>query len=61
MGAESGVQKNLNTIRKGITPDQIRKAVREAQDAAEGSLRSSSSASPARPYEEGLETIGVRL
>ena len=30
MGAESGVQKNLNTIRKGITLAQVRKAVRTA-------------------------------
>jgi len=31
-GAESGVQKNLDTIRKGTTLEQIRTAVRTAQD-----------------------------
>jgi len=31
-GAESGVQKNLNTIRKGTTPEQIKKAVQAAKD-----------------------------
>lgn len=32
MGAESGVQKNLNTIRKGTTIEQIKRAVRDAKD-----------------------------
>lgn len=31
-GAESGVQKNLNTIRKGITLNQTRRAVKTAQE-----------------------------
>ena len=34
-GAESGVQKNLNAIRKGTTLEQIRNAVRAAQEVAQ--------------------------
>lgn len=33
IGAESGVQKNLNTLRKGCTLEQIRQAVRAARQA----------------------------
>ena len=57
MGAESGVQKNLNTIRKGITLDQIRKAVREAQDAGLKVFTPFLLGIPGETYEEGLETI----
>ncbi len=32
IGAESGVQRNLNTLRKGVTLDQIRGAVRAAKN-----------------------------
>ncbi len=32
IGGESGVQRNLNTLRKGTTLDQIRKAVRAAKE-----------------------------
>ncbi|MDH5542004.1 MAG: B12-binding domain-containing radical SAM protein [Nitrospinota bacterium] len=32
-GAESGVQANLNTLRKGTTVEQVRKGVREAKEA----------------------------
>jgi radical SAM superfamily enzyme YgiQ (UPF0313 family) len=56
-GAESGVQKNLNTIRKGTTLGQIRKAVRDAQDVG---LRVSTPflfGIPGETFEEGLETI----
>ncbi len=56
-GAESGVQKNLNTIRKGTTLEQIRTAVRAAQDAG---LRVSTPfmfGIPGETYEEGLATI----
>lgn len=56
-GAESGVQKNLNTIRKGTTLEQIRTAVRTAQDAG---LRVSTPfmfGIPGETYEEGLQTI----
>ncbi len=62
-GAESGVQKNLNTIRKGITLDQIRTAVKDAKDAG---LRVSTPfmfGIPGETFEEGLETIefAIRL
>lgn len=56
-GAESGVQKNLNTIRKGTTLEQIRTAVRTAQDVG---LRVSTPfmfGIPGETYEEGLQTI----
>jgi anaerobic magnesium-protoporphyrin IX monomethyl ester cyclase len=56
-GAESGVQKNLNTIRKGITLEQVQKTVRAAQDVG---LRVSTPflfGIPGETFEEGLETI----
>ncbi len=56
-GAESGVQKNLNTIRKGTTLEQIRAAVKNAQD--EG-LKVSTPflfGIPGETFEEGLQTI----
>lgn len=60
-GAESGVQKNLNTIRKGTTPDQIRKAVKAAQEVG---LRVSTPfmfGIPGETFEEGLQTIEFAL
>jgi anaerobic magnesium-protoporphyrin IX monomethyl ester cyclase len=56
-GAESGVQKNLNAIRKGTTVDQIRAAVRNAKDVG---LRVSTPflfGIPGETFEEGLQTI----
>lgn len=56
-GAESGVQKNLNAIRKGTTLGQIRKAVGDAQEVG---LRVSTPflfGIPGETFEEGLETI----
>jgi anaerobic magnesium-protoporphyrin IX monomethyl ester cyclase len=56
-GAESGVQKNLNAIRKGSTLEQIRTAVRTAQEVG---LRVSTPfmfGIPGETYEEGLQTI----
>jgi len=56
-GAESGVQKNLNTIRKGITLEQIRNAVKWAKEAG---LRVSAPfmfGIPGETFEEGLQTI----
>ena len=56
-GAESGVQKNLNTIRKGTTPEQIRRAVKAAQEVG---LRVSTPfmfGIPGETFEEGLQTI----
>ncbi|MEW5747082.1 MAG: radical SAM protein [Nitrospirota bacterium] len=61
LGAESGVQKNLNTIRKGTTLEQIRKAVKAAQDVG---LRVSTPfmfGIPGETFEEGLQTIEFAL
>ena len=60
-GAESGVQKNLNTIRKGTTLDQIRKAVNAAKEVG---IRVSTPflfGIPGETYEEGLQTIDFAL
>lgn len=60
-GAESGVQKNLNAIRKGTTLEQIRNAVRAAQDVG---LRVSTPflfGIPGETFEEGLRTINFAI
>ncbi len=60
-GAESGVQKNLNAIRKGSTPEQIRKAVKAAQEVG---LRVSTPfmfGIPGETFEEGMQTIEFAL
>jgi radical SAM superfamily enzyme YgiQ (UPF0313 family) len=60
-GAESGVQKNLNAIRKGITLEQTRRAVRAAKEAG---LRVSTPficGLPGETFEEGLRTIEFAL
>lgn len=60
-GAESGVQKNLNAIRKGTTLDQIRKAVKAAQEVG---IRVSTPflfGIPGETFEEGLKTIEFAL
>jgi len=56
-GAESGVQKNLNTIRKGTTLEQIQAAVKAAKEVG---LRVSTPfifGIPGETFEEGLQTI----
>ncbi|MCL5024627.1 MAG: B12-binding domain-containing radical SAM protein [Nitrospirae bacterium] len=60
-GAESGVQKNLNAIRKGTTLEQIRTAVKAAKDVG---IRVSTPflfGIPGETFEEGLETIRFAL
>jgi anaerobic magnesium-protoporphyrin IX monomethyl ester cyclase len=60
-GAESGVQKNLNAIRKGTTLDQIRKAVKAAQEVG---LRVNTPflfGIPGETFEEGLQTIDFAI
>ncbi len=60
-GAESGVQKNLNTIRKGTTLDQIHEAVCAAKEVG---IRVSTPflfGIPGETYEEGLQTIDFAL
>ncbi len=56
-GAESGVQKNLNAIRKGTTLEQIRKAVRAAKDVGLTVQTSFMFGIPGETYEEALRTI----
>jgi radical SAM superfamily enzyme YgiQ (UPF0313 family) len=57
LGAESGVQKNLNSLRKGITLDQTRNAVRAAQEAGLTVYTPFLFGIPGETYEEGLRTI----
>jgi radical SAM superfamily enzyme YgiQ (UPF0313 family) len=56
-GAESGVQKNLNAIRKGITLDQTRKAVKAAKDAGLTVSTPFLFGIPGQTFEDGLKTI----
>lgn len=56
-GAESGVQKNLNTIRKGTTLEQIRRAVKAAKDVGIRVSTPFMFGIPGETYEEGLQTI----
>jgi radical SAM superfamily enzyme YgiQ (UPF0313 family) len=60
-GAESGVQKNLNTIRKGITLDQIQKAVKTAQEVGIRVSTPFMFGIPGETFEEGLQTIEFAL
>ncbi len=56
-GAESGVQKNLNTIRKGTTLAQITRAVRDAQEVGLQVSTPFMFGIPGETFEEGLQTI----
>ncbi|MBI5740575.1 MAG: radical SAM protein [Nitrospirae bacterium] len=56
-GAESGVQRNLNTIRKGITTDQIRRAVTAAKTAGLTVYTPFLFGLPGQTFEDGLKTI----
>lgn len=57
MGAESGVQKNLNTIRKGTTLEQVRAAVKAAKDSGLKVFTPFLFGIPGETFEEGLTTI----
>lgn len=57
LGAESGVQKNLNTIRKGISLEQIRLAVRAAQGVGLKVFTPFIFGIPGETFAEGLKTI----
>jgi radical SAM superfamily enzyme YgiQ (UPF0313 family) len=57
LGAESGVQKNLNTIKKGIRVEDTVKAVRAAKDAGLKVLTPFLFGIPGETYDEGLQTI----
>ncbi|MBF0505736.1 MAG: radical SAM protein [Nitrospirae bacterium] len=56
-GAESGVQKNLNTIRKGTTLAQIRTAVKAAREVGLKVSTPFMFGIPGETFEEGLQTI----
>jgi radical SAM superfamily enzyme YgiQ (UPF0313 family) len=56
-GVESGVQKNLNTIRKGTTLAQVRNAVRWAKEAGLEVQTTFVFGIPNETYEEALRTI----
>ncbi|VAX15485.1 Cobalamin B12-binding:Radical SAM [hydrothermal vent metagenome] len=56
-GAESGVQKNLNTIKKGITLEQTRQAVSMAKKAGLTVFTSFVFGIPGETFEDGLKTI----
>ncbi len=56
-GAESGNQKNLNAIKKGITPAQIKKAVKAAKEVGIRVYTPFLFGIPGQTYEEGLQTI----
>ncbi|HXW68727.1 MAG TPA: radical SAM protein, partial [Dissulfurispiraceae bacterium] len=60
-GAESGVQKNLNTIRKGTTLAQIRTAVKTAREVGLKVSTPFMFGIPGETYEEGLQTIDFAL
>jgi radical SAM superfamily enzyme YgiQ (UPF0313 family) len=60
-GAESGVQKDLNAIRKGITPDQIRRAVKAAKEVGLTVYTPFLFGIPGQTYEDGLKTIEFAL
>jgi radical SAM superfamily enzyme YgiQ (UPF0313 family) len=57
LGAESGVQKNLNAVRKGITLEQIKEAVRAAKAAGLTVYTPFIFGIPGETFEEGLKTI----
>lgn len=60
-GAESGVQKNLNAIRKGITLNQTRAAVHAAKQAGLKVYTPFLFGIPGETFEDGLKTIEFSL
>lgn len=57
IGVESGVAKNLVTLKKGQTLEQIREAVRLTHEAGIRTFLTSIFGIPGETYEDGLETI----
>jgi radical SAM superfamily enzyme YgiQ (UPF0313 family) len=57
LGAESGVQKNLNTLKKGITLEQTRRAVKAAREVGLKVYTPFIFGIPGETFEEGLKTI----
>lgn len=60
-GVESGVQKNLNVLRKHQTVDQVRKAVREAKEAGLEVYTPFIIGIPGETYEEALESVNFAM
>ncbi len=60
-GAESGVQKNLNTLRKGINLDQTRAAVKAAKKAGLKVYTPFIIGIPGETYEEAMQTIDFAI
>ncbi|GAB4540388.1 MAG: radical SAM protein [Thermodesulfovibrionia bacterium] len=60
-GAESGVQKNLNTIRKGITLEQTRRAVRWAKEVGLTVYTPFIIGIPGETVEDALKTIDFAI
>lgn len=60
-GAESGVQRNLNALRKGIKVEQTREAVRAAKAAGLKVMTPFLFGIPGQTYEEALRTIDFAL
>lgn len=60
-GAESGVQKNLNAIKKGTTLEQIRRAVKAAKDVGIRVSTPFMFGIPGETFQEGLQTIEFAL
>ncbi|MBN1297682.1 radical SAM protein [bacterium] len=58
-GVESGVQKNLDTLRKNLTVEQITVAVRAAHRAGIKTFTTYIFGIPGETFEEGLETIAL--
>jgi len=56
-GAESGVQKNLNALKKGITLEQVKKAVAAAKEAGLKVMTPFIFGIPGETFEDGLKTI----
>jgi anaerobic magnesium-protoporphyrin IX monomethyl ester cyclase len=60
-GAESGVQKDLNAIRKGITPAQIKKAVSTAKEVGLTVYTPFLFGIPGQTFEDGLKSIDFAI
>lgn len=60
-GAESGVQKNLNTMKKGISLDQTRAAVKAAKKAGLKVYTPFIIGIPGETYQEALKTIDFAI
>ena len=61
LGAESGVQKNLNTLRKGTTLGQIREAVDNAKQVGLKVSTPFVFGIPGETFEEGVKTIDFAI